>query len=96
MSCMKDKIFIDTNVLIYLYSKSEPAKQRIATQIILERETLLCISSQVLGEFTNILYKKYHYGIEIIEEALKDFKNRFSIGAIGTETVERALGIMKR
>jgi predicted nucleic acid-binding protein len=55
---MKDKAFIDTNILVYLYSNSEMEKQGIARSLIFESDIDIFISTQVLGEFTNVLYKK--------------------------------------
>ena len=92
---MKDKAFIDTNILVYLYSNSEMEKQGIARSLIFESNIDIFISTQVLGEFTNVLYKKYDYSINTIKTAITDFKNNFSIHNIKTETVERALEMMQ-
>ena len=91
---MRDKLFIDTNILIYLYSNSEREKQAIVKNILFEREIEITISTQVIGEFSSILYRKYNHSIEIIKWAINDFKNNFSIRVIETGTVEKALEIM--
>ena len=53
---MKDKAFIDTNVLVYLYSEDEAEKQALAYDAI---EKYDCITStQVLNEFSNVCIKK--------------------------------------
>jgi predicted nucleic acid-binding protein len=50
---MKDRVLVDTNILIYAYDCSDPEKQRKAFQIIdrlaVERKGVL--SSQILSEF---------------------------------------------
>ncbi len=92
---MKDKVFVDTNVLVYLYSNSEKQKQKIAKRLIFESDVDIFISTQVLGEFTNVLYKKYDYSISTIKKAITDFKNNFSVHSIKTETVDRALDMMQ-
>ena len=92
---MKDKVFIDTNILVYLYSNSEKQKQKIAKSLIFESDVDIFISIQVLGEFTNFLYKKYDYSISTIKTAITDFKNNFSVHNIRTKTVERALDMMQ-
>lgn len=92
---MKDKVFIDTNILVYLYSNSEMQKQGIARSLLFESDIDIFISTQVLGEFTNVLYKKYDYSISTIKTAITDFKNNFSVHNIKTETVERALDMMR-
>jgi predicted nucleic acid-binding protein len=54
---MPDKIFLDTNVLIYYQRSDAPTKQKIATQLLQENECV--ISTQVLNEICNLLTKKY-------------------------------------
>ncbi len=92
---MNDKVFIDTNVLIYLYSDSERDKQGIARKLVFETNLDISISTQVLGEFSNILYRKYGYSLDIIKEAVDDFKNNFKIVVISVKTIERSFEIMK-
>jgi len=50
---MSDRVFLDTNVLVYAYDGHEPAKQRRAQQVL--RSGLVddsaVLSAQVLGEF---------------------------------------------
>ena len=50
---MSGKYFADTNVLVYAFDNSEPAKQLIAQQILEEQgaDGSLVLSTQVLQEF---------------------------------------------
>jgi predicted nucleic acid-binding protein len=50
---MKDKILVDTNILVYAYDSANPEKQRKAFQIIdkLASDQKGVISTQILGEF---------------------------------------------
>jgi len=50
---MTAKIFVDTNILVYAYDRSEPEKQRQAALILdkLALSGLGVISSQVMAEF---------------------------------------------
>ncbi len=43
---MKDKVFLDTNVLIYAYSKTELEKKKIALKLM--RSEGIVISTQVI------------------------------------------------
>lgn len=58
---MNDKFFIDTNILIYSFDKSDPRKQSIAKQIIRNALTNYtgCISYQVIQEFLNVATQKF-------------------------------------
>jgi predicted nucleic acid-binding protein len=49
---MSDKVFLDTNVIVYLFDRDAPAKQDRARQVFEgERRARLVISTQVLQEF---------------------------------------------
>lgn len=50
---MKDRVLVDTNILIYAYDLSDPEKQSKAFQVIdrLALEQKGVLSSQILGEF---------------------------------------------
>ena len=57
---MKDKYFIDTNILVYANDRSEKQKQKRAQEIIFDgiaKENIV-ISSQVLSEFYVTVTKK--------------------------------------
>ncbi len=52
----KDKIFIDTNVLVYAQNNKESEKQSICRKVLsnLVEESLLVISTQVMQEYYNV------------------------------------------
>lgn len=56
---MKDKVFLDSNVIIYSYSSNDIHRQHIARKIISENESH--ISTQVLQEVTNIIVRKFKF-----------------------------------
>lgn len=47
---MTDKIFVDTNVLVYAFDRDEPAKRKTSLAI-LAGDDVLVLSTQVLQEF---------------------------------------------
>ena len=51
-----DRVFIDTNILIYLYSEDEPDKRRVAENIV--NNNYCIISTQVLNEASNVWFLK--------------------------------------
>ena len=56
---MADKIFIDSNIWVYLFLKDESKKYKIAEKYILKNtKNLLLISYQVINEVTNQLLRK--------------------------------------
>lgn len=50
---MNERLFLDTNILVYAYDKSHPQKSQIAQSLILEgiENDSLVLSTQVLSEF---------------------------------------------
>jgi len=58
---MKDKYFLDTNIIIYAFDHVNPLKQQKANQLIKTAliENKGCISYQVIQEFLNVATKKF-------------------------------------
>jgi predicted nucleic acid-binding protein len=58
---MNDKYFMDTNILIYSFDSTHPAKRKIAGNLVsgaLEKGTGI-ISYQVIQEFLNVATRKF-------------------------------------
>ena len=90
-----NKTFIDSNVVIYVYSNSEKAKQQIARKIVKENYTV--ISTQVLQEMSNILKRKYKLKYFFVKETLKeciDVSNEIYINKL--QTIFKACDIAER
>lgn len=45
------RVFLDTNVLVYLYDDADSPKQQVARSILLDEQLDVIISTQVLNEF---------------------------------------------
>ena len=58
----KEKVFFDTNVLVYQFDRTAPTKQKRAQGLIEQCILKECavISSQVVQEFMNVSLKKFH------------------------------------
>ena len=52
-----DVVFVDTNVLVYLFDQGEPGKRAIAKEIFRQYERLW-LSTQVLQEFFVVVTRK--------------------------------------
>ena len=86
---MKDKIFIDTNILLYAYS-TERNKQEIA-QSIINTNNNIYISKQVINETINILIKKFKLNIKDIINVVKELEKEFIILDFDIQTQLNAL-----
>lgn len=61
MTETKDKIFVDTNILVYAYDKDSGKKYEKAKKIITDcfnKKIELYISNQILAEFVSVTSKK--------------------------------------
>lgn len=67
------RVFLDTNVLVYLYDRSELEKQHRAREVLAELARLEAgvVSTQVLAEFFSTLTRKMHNSLateEILDQ----------------------------
>lgn len=90
-----DKVFIDSNILIYCYASAEPEKQQIAFRVI-DDHTKLYISTQVIQEFCNIVYKKFSQKEIDLGVALSEIESIVSIHNNTIETVKKANAIKSK
>jgi predicted nucleic acid-binding protein len=54
---MKGSVFLDTNILVYLYSTTEPQKRSKSISVM--TDYFCTTSTQALNEFNNVFIKKY-------------------------------------
>jgi predicted nucleic acid-binding protein len=90
---MPDKVFFDSNVLIYAMVLGDPRRDR-AQQLLAQGGI---VSVQVLNEFVAIARRKMHMSWEDVVEALDAIRILFpSPVAIAVETHEAALRIAQQ
>ena len=73
---MSDKVFVDTNLLVYAYDRSEPEKQRRASRI-LDRLALAgmgVIDTQIIAEFFVAVTRKISAPLSV-DEAYQRIQN---------------------
>jgi len=91
---MNDKVFFDTNVLVYAFDQSEPEKGVIARQLISEFGTdgNLVLSTQVLQEFYVVVTKvgKLILTLEQAEDIVNDF-SEFPLVQVDRPIISRAM-----
>lgn len=90
---MRDKIFIDSNILLYAFSSAELQKQAIAKDIILKKCT---ISTQVINEVVVNLIKKFKMSEDKIESFVNSCYARYEVETIGQESFLIASSLRKK
>ena len=92
---MNDRVFLDTNIVVYFYSENEPDKRGIACQLLDKYD---CVTSiQVFNEANNVWLKKYNLKkaqiIKYLDE-IEDVCN--AIMLIRRETIDAAIDLKDR
>ena len=91
---MNDRIFLDTNILIYVYSDTEKNKQNIARKLISDHKSY--VSTQVLQELTNILTKKFNVSWIEVQNTLKESRQNNLLHINTLDTIIDACTIAKK
>ncbi len=96
----KMDVFLDTNVLVYAYDRSEPQKQRRALEVmeILAHRGLGVISTQILGEFFNTVTRKLKppLSLEHAQNLVLDFTRIFRVFPVTEAVVLEAVRGVQR
>ena len=92
---MQDKIFLDTNILIYAYSTDEPTKKN-AIDMLLQQNSKILISTQVINEFINVMHKKRKVSYDNLIIAVQELFQNFIVVAIENATINNALCIANK
>ena len=86
MKHMSDKVFLDTNTVIYSYSEDEPEKQEIANDILEQYSNQIIISSQVINELSNTLFRKFKLNADEVRETVLELNDNFPIVNFNLQT----------
>ncbi|MBI2471749.1 MAG: PIN domain-containing protein [Planctomycetes bacterium] len=90
---MPDKIFADTNILIYFISAEERKKIKAKEVIFSSQEVY--ISSQVLSEFISVCLSKNLLELEEITTLVYNFIEALEFSTVKESTIKKALQIKK-
>ena len=86
-----DKVFLDTNCIVYAHSDVDAKKQKIAQRIISELSPL--ISTQVLQETTNVLSKKFKHSWPDVSKVIAEIISNNSVHTNTTYTILSACNL---
>jgi len=91
---MPDRIFVDTNVLIYFISH-EKKKKLQARNIIFSSEEVY-ISSQIISEFISVCFSKNLLKTEDVISVANHFLEALRFMPVEESTIKKALQIKKK
>ena len=83
---MRDKVFVDTNIFIYLQSINEIDK-RLASKQVFNSFDCVC-STQVLNETANVLSKKAKMSFDQVVEIIRGIVHTCELIVVSYETIQ--------
>jgi predicted nucleic acid-binding protein len=89
-----NKAFLDTNILVYLYSSKEPKKRDMCIAAV-ERYTRI-VSTQTLNEFSNVLFKKQGLTSADVWTHVQNVKQIAEVKDIDFATIGKAIALKGR
>ena len=95
---MSDKVFIDSNVIVYAYDSYEPAKQTKAQALLTSaiKEESAMLSVQVLGEFFVVVTRRIKNPLSVDEaEKIVNILAALPVSEIDLSLVRRAIETQK-
>lgn len=90
---MKDKVLLDTNLWVYLYSQNSQNKSVKVRELVNNNFTSIIISTQILGEFYNVMTKKKLKPKDEGKQIILEMVTNFTIVEIDVLKVITALDI---
>ena len=92
---MSDRVFLDSNIIIYLYSEDEDDKRDTACRIV--NNTSCVTSVQVMNEVSNVWFKKYALDKSEIAKYLDEIESiSEEVLLVQRKTINRALDIKEQ
>ena len=91
---MSDKIFLDSNILVYLFSDDEPVKQQIARKLVHGSSCITGINN--LNEMNSVLVRKKKLSFSKAGLALDYVIRDVEIELIQLTTLRETLRVMER
>jgi predicted nucleic acid-binding protein len=89
-----NKVFFDTNMLVYLYSDTEPDKKNKVVEAFANNDHY--ISTQVLNEFSNTAFKKLHLSADEVDIIIEKLANTCFVSEVDPATIHEAIVLKKR
>jgi len=91
---MSDRVFIDTNIFVYIQRKDDPVKSQIAQKAVSLFDCV--ISTQVVNEFCSLFTKKYPSPIDEIRKSLASIYANCDLVTVTPVIADKALSLHDR
>jgi predicted nucleic acid-binding protein len=94
MPQMSGKTFLDTNIVVYLYSGDEPGKRSVALALI--EQNNIVVSTQVLSELANTLSRKFGLSFDVVAQAVAEVRDACTVVPVMPDTITQALTLAQK
>ncbi len=91
---MPDRVFVDTNILVYFISDDK--KKKLKARDIIFSNAEVFISSQVISEFASVCFSKKFLGADEIASVISHFIEALNFVTVGAPTIKSAIKIKKK
>lgn len=91
---MSDRIFVDTNILVYFISDDKKKKLK-ARDIIFSSDEVF-VSSQVISEFVSVCFSKKFLGPDEITSVISHYIEALNFVSVEAATIKSAVKIKKK
>ena len=88
---MNDKVFADTNIIVYAHTSSEENKQNRIVEIL--DGASLVISTQVVKEFINIMVRKFKQPMKVVKSQIDEIIDIACVVSEDLELIDSAIEI---
>ena len=92
---MLDRAFIDTNILIYLYSADEPDKRTVANDVF-RCYTEPVVSIPILNELCNVMLKKLCLPSAQVRDAVQEISEATLVAKVAENTTLKAIELHEK
>lgn len=89
-----NKVFLDTNLLIYLATNDADKTEKISE--VINKSTFALISVQILNEFAAVCFKKGLLDAEQIQKYLWEYNICFEVADVNFRNISECFGIKKK
>jgi predicted nucleic acid-binding protein len=92
---MLDRAFVDTNILVYLYSADEPYKRTVSTNVFRSYSEPV-VSIPILNELCNVMLRKLGVSNAGVRDAVREISEASLIAKVSTNTIQKAIDMHEK